>query len=251
MNPTALDSYPLTRAQSLALHEQGFVGPLTLWEPSETGAIRALLERLYLDDPDPTVGPNIRHIRHLEVVELLRRRQLTDAMASVMGEDLFLWRVGFFNKAAREKRGEIPWHQDRNYWPLEPVIVCSAWIAVDDVDIDNSAMHVIPGSHRQMVPHIPATDEQVFQEQADPAYFDVHEAVPIELRAGQFVLFNERLLHWSRPNTSDRRRFGLAARVLPPQVRVLDYDSESHGLVQLRGGDPLGFNRIVEPAATD
>jgi ectoine hydroxylase-related dioxygenase (phytanoyl-CoA dioxygenase family) len=210
-----------------------------------------MLERLYLHDPDPTVGENIRHIRHGEIVELLRRRQLTDAMASVMGKDLFLWRVGFFNKAAKEERGEIPWHQDRNYWPLEPVIVCSAWIAVDDVYVENSAMHVIPGSHRKMVPHIAATAEQVFPEQADPAHFDAGKAVPIELRAGQFVLFNERLLHWSRPNTSTRRRFGLAARVLPPQVRVLGYDSEAHGLVQLHGGDPLGFNRIVEPVATN
>jgi ectoine hydroxylase-related dioxygenase (phytanoyl-CoA dioxygenase family) len=249
MAPTELNSYALTEAQTLALHEDGFVGPLTLWEPFETAAIRAVLERLYLDDPDPTIGPNIRHIRHQEIVDLLHRRQLTDAMASVMGEDLFLWRVGFFNKAAREKRGEIPWHQDRNYWPLEPVIVCSAWIAVDDVDVDNSAMHVIPGSHRQLVPHIPATEEQVFLEQADPNHFNVEQAVPIELRAGQFVLFNERLLHWSPANVSDRRRFGLAARVLPPQVRVLTYDSEAHSLVQLRGGDPLGFNRIVEPGA--
>ena len=242
----AEDRYALTETQTLDLHEQGFVGPLTLWESSETDAIRSMLERIYIDDPDPAAGVNIRHVRHREIVDLLRRRQLTDAMASVMGEDLFLWRVGFFNKVARDTRGEIPWHQDRNYWPLEPVIVCSAWVAVDDVDVDNSAMHVIPGSHRQLVPHIPATDGQVFQEQADPAYFDVEDAVPIEMRAGQFVLFNERLLHWSQPNTSDRRRFGLTVRVLPPQVRVLDYDSDAHGLVQLRGGDPLGFNRIVE-----
>ena len=92
--------------------------------------------------------------------------------------------------------------------------ICSAWVAVDDVDVDNSAMHVIPGSHRQLVPHISATEDQVFEEQADPAHFDPSQAVPIELKTGQFVLFNERLLHWSKPNTSDRRRFGLAVRVL-------------------------------------
>ncbi len=95
------------------------------------------------------------------------------------------------------------------------------------------------------MPHIPATKEQRFQEQADPAHFDPNQAVPMEMRAGQFVLFNERLLHWSKPNSSDRRRFGLAVRVLPPQVRVLEYGSDAHGLVQLRGGNPLGFNRIL------
>ncbi|HJP34228.1 MAG TPA: phytanoyl-CoA dioxygenase family protein [Candidatus Latescibacteria bacterium] len=237
----------LTADQTLALHEDGYIGPLTLWEPPETPRIGDMLEGLYLRHPDGSTGQNIRHVKHPEIVELFRRSQLTDAMASILGQDLFLWRVGFFNKEPHETRGEIPWHQDRNYWPLEPLIVCSAWVAVDDVDAENSAMHVIPGSHRQLVPHIPATEGQVFQEQADPAHFDPDQAVPIELQAGQFVLFNERLLHWSPPNSSNRRRFGLAVRVLPPQVRVLRYDSEAHGVVQLRGGDPLGFNRIVEP----
>ena len=240
-------SHALTQEQTLALHEQGFVGPLTMWEPSETARVREMLEGFYLGNPDPSVGQNNRFLKHSEIVELFRRPQMTDAMASVIGEDLFLWRIGFFNKEPHETGREIPWHQDRNYWPLEPMVVCSAWVAVDDVDVDNSAMHVIPGSHRQLVPHISATEDQVFQEQADPAHFDPSQAVPIELKTGQFVLFNERLLHWSKPNTSNRRRFGLAVRVLPPMVRVLRYDSDVHGLVQLRGGDPLGFNRIVTP----
>ena len=240
-------SYGLTSEQILTLHEQGFVGPLTLWESSETASIRDMLEGLYLRNPDRSVGQNNRFVKHLEIVDLFRRPRLTDAIASVIGKDLFLWRIGFFNKEPHETKGEIPWHQDRNYWPLEPPIVCSAWVAVDDVDVDNSAMHVIPGSHRQLVPHIPATEEQLFREQADPAHFDTDQAIPIELQAGQFVLFNERLLHWSRPNTSNRRRFGLAVRVLPPMVRVLRYDCDAHGVVQLRGGDPLGFNRIVAP----
>ena len=69
----AEDRYALTETQTLALHEQGFVGPLTLWESSETDAIRSMLERLYIDDPDPAVGVNIRHVRHREIVDLLRK----------------------------------------------------------------------------------------------------------------------------------------------------------------------------------
>lgn len=237
-------NHSLSQEQVLVLHTDGYLGPLTLWEPSETAAIRGMLERVFIDEPVPDVSPNTRFVQHPELVQLCRRPQLTQAMASVIGADLFLWRIGFFNKVAGETR-EIPWHQDRNYWPLEPLVVCSAWVAVDDVDVGNGAMHVIPGSHRQLVPHIEATDGQVFAEQADPAHFDVESAVPIELRAGQFVLFNERLLHWSPPNRSNRRRFGLAVRVVPPMVRVLQFDSPDHGLVQLAGSDPLGFNRLV------
>ena len=166
-----------------------------------------------------------------------------------MGNDLFLWRIGAFIKEANAGLGlkEIPWHQDRNYWPIEPAIVCSAWLAVDDVDTENSAVHIIPKTHRELIPHIPASEGQAFLEQADPRFYDASKAIPMCLKAGEFFLFNERLMHWSKPNDSERRRFGMAIRVLPPQVRVLDYDCPEHGLVQLHGGDPLGFNKIVEP----
>ena len=41
----------------------------------------------------------------------------------------------------------VSWHQDASYWPLTPSRVVSAWPAIDDTAVDNSAMQVIPGSH--------------------------------------------------------------------------------------------------------
>ena len=40
------------------------------------------------------------------------------------------------------------WHQDAPYWRMDPVGSFSAWIAVDDVDVDNGCLHFVPGSHR-------------------------------------------------------------------------------------------------------
>lgn len=246
----ATASYALSPEQVLEVHQRGFLGPFRLWEEHETPQMQAMLEELYINNPDDSVPGNNRFLKHPEIVDLLKRPALCDRMASIIGEDLFLWRIGAFIKEAHAGglgSKEIPWHQDRNYWPLEPSLVCSAWLAVDDVDEENSAVHFIPGTHRQLIPHIPPSPGQAFRAQADPDYFDVSEAVPMNLKAGEFVIFNERLLHWSRPNNSDRRRFGLAIRVLPPQVRVTEYDCEQHGLVQLRGNNPLNFNRLVEP----
>lgn len=244
-----LESLALSPEQVKTFHEQGYLGPFRLWDESETPAIRAMLEEFYINNPDDTVASNNRFIRHPEIVELLRRPELCEKMASIIGKDLFLWRIGAFIKEANVGLGlmEIPWHQDKNYWPLEPALVCSAWLAVDDVDVENSAVHIIPGTHRELIPHIPATEGQAFREQADPACYDASKAVALELKAGEFFMFNERLLHWSRPNTSDRRRFGMAIRVLPPQVRVTKWDGPEHGLVQLQGEDPLKFNRLIEP----
>ena len=51
-----------------------------------------------------------------------------------------------FAKLAGDPKRVI-WHQDASYWPLTPSPVVSVWLAIDDTDVDNSAMHVIGGSH--------------------------------------------------------------------------------------------------------
>ncbi|MFW5830396.1 MAG: phytanoyl-CoA dioxygenase family protein [Planctomycetota bacterium] len=241
--PAATTATALTEAQVRSFHEQGVLGPFRLWDEDETPVMRALLESVYLNDE--SVHPsNNRHLDSPEVVDLVRRPQLMDRARSVLGDNILLWRIGCFLKAAGGLA--IPWHQDWNYWPIEPAMVLSAWLAVDDVDEENACVQFIPGSHRQLLPHVPVTGMQ-FQQGADPAQVDASQAVPMILKAGEFVLFNERCLHHSAPNRSDRRRFGLAIRMLPPQVRIMRYDSEHHGVVPLSGTDPLGFNRQVVP----
>merc|ERR1712130_729708 len=35
---------------------------------------------------------------------------------------------------------EVPWHQDSQYWPLEPMKEATLWLALDDVTEENGAM---------------------------------------------------------------------------------------------------------------
>lgn len=248
---TSARGHALSDAAVREYHDRGLSRPMRLWGPEETPTMRALLERHYYPEGGGRrPASKTSFATAPDLIELLQRPQLTDPIASILGEDLFLWRAKAFTKAPRDPGAkEIPWHQDRYCWPLEPMIACSAWIAVDDTTIENGCMYVIPGSHRSVVPHIPATEEQLFVEQADPAHFDAAEAEPLTLRAGEFVLFNERLLHRSGINHSARRRFGLAVRVLPALTRVLEFDAEDHALVLLRGADSLGFNRLAPVGA--
>ena len=67
------------------------------------------------------------------------------------------------------------------------------------------------------------------------------------MKAGQFVLFNERTVHHSEPNRSQKRRIGLAVRVIMPIVKVLQWDAPEHALVQIAGEDRLQFNRTTQP----
>ena len=67
-----------------------------------------------------------------------------------------------------------------------------------------------------------------FPEMGDLNFIDAKDAVNLEMQPGEFVLFNERTLHHSEPNRSDRRRIGLAVRVIIPIVKVLKWDSPNH-----------------------
>ena len=226
--------------------EQGFLGPFTLCSPTEMAAWRSGVEAV-LDSYPPDHKTKI-HNRHLDkklIWDLATDPAIIGRMQCLYGEDLQMWRTNFFIKEPGAK--EIPWHQDHNYWPLEPPIISSAWIAIDESTVENSCLQVIPGSHRKTLPHVKASEDMVFAEMGDPDYLDVHQAVNLEMKPGEFILFNERTVHHSEPNRSQKRRIGLAVRVVVPIVKVLTWDSPEHALMQISGRDPMGLNTVTQP----
>ena len=256
MAATLAPSTPtLSRAEVEQFHREGWLGPFTMLERDEMRCFRAQVEAavaapppMELNDVHAQGKLHPGHNRHIdqEAIALLGcHPNLIGRAASIVGEDLLLWRTNFFTKEPGAK--EIPWHQDWNYWPLEPAIVVSAWLAIDDVTVENSCVQVIPGSHRKVLNHIKAGAEMWFSEMADTHGVDLAKKVDIELKAGEFFLFNERTLHHSEPNRSDKRRMGLAIRLITPQVRLVEWDGALHRLIQVSGQDRLGFNapRVV------
>lgn len=71
------------------------------------------------------------------------------------------------------------------------------------------------------------------------------------LKAGQFSLHADMLVHGSDPNTSERRRCGLTLRYCPPQVRRIRERWKTEELI-CRGRDPEGYWRHhPRPAGDD
>lgn len=243
-------NFRLTPAEVAHFHEQGYLGPFALCTPDEMAAVRTRIETQVLttDGPNPKNRLQCRHLDHRFLYELCAHPAICDRAESLFGPDLILWATYFFSK---EPGGsEIPWHQDFNYWPLEPVVNLSAWLAIDDVTVENSCVNLIPGSHKKLIKHLPSRDGMAFGEEADPALVDDSKAIPMELKPGEFFLFNERTLHQSKRNRSQRRRMGMTMRITVPFVKVTHDISPlfpGHANIQLRGSDPLGFNRRVAP----
>ena len=236
--------------------KNGFSGPYELCSPEQMAEIRGDILALLEDDRKTALPEMIQelnpymqagfglHRQHVDIYNLAANREIVGRIQSLFGEDVLLWRTMFFIKESGAKL--IPWHQDYDGWAIEPYMAISAWIAIDDVDRENGCLEFIPGSHRTYFPLV-ATEKDCmdgFPRMSDPGLFDENSSVAVEMKAGQFVLFNERVLHKSAANSSNRRRIGLAARYIPPLVKLLDKDDDA---MLLSGHDHLGFNQLSTP----
>ncbi len=236
----------LTAEEIRIFGEQGFLGPFPVCGEEEMAEIREPLDAVVAEGEGRW---NQRHLDSRAVYELCAKPALLDRIGSLLGPDLALWSTRFRVKYAATK--EIPWHQDVIYWQLDPLVNVSAWLAIDDVDHENSCVQLIPGSHRETIPHAPSQGDvhHDFTLVADPAYYREETAVSMVMRAGECFLFSERALHRSSANASVRRRAALTIRVTTPRVKVRTPGHDR--LILLRGRDDYGYNTLAPPPAED
>tara|TARA_B100000579_G_scaffold322647_1_gene272400 strand:+ start:52 stop:828 length:777 start_codon:yes stop_codon:yes gene_type:complete len=248
-----LDKYEVEK-----FHKQGYIGPYSVFSSTDIEKILVQIETDTEEFKIPSVMArnseqfsgsqkfNQGHNRHLDcpsILYLSTHPGIINRIKHLLGEDLLIWRSNFFIK----KTGgvEIPWHQDSPYWPLVPNLVCTAWIAIDDSTKENGCVQVIPGSHLREIPHISAPPGMNLATMADPDYFNTNDATDLEMQQGEVIFFNNYILHHSFANNSNKRRMGLAIRIIPPLVRVMEYDDEDHQLLQVSGKDTLQFNKVA------
>jgi len=164
-----------------------------------------------------------------------------ELVSGVIGDDVILWGCHVFCKPAGDGY-ETPWHQDGHYWPIRPLATCTVWVALEDSDTGNGCLRVIPGSHKERRLH-----DHLHEDRADltltqrlaPDTFDEGTAVDVELAAGQMSLHDVYMIHGARPNTSNRRRTGVALRYMP-STSLFD---RSLRPVEGKTGVPVDFAR--------
>lgn len=150
--------------------------------------------------------------------ELLSNPKIIDAVESLIGGEIFASPV--YNtrpKVPRVAAGVIPWHQDKSYWPhsnANPVI--TVWISFVDATLENGCLHIKPRTHRKKLL------EWHRETYSGTGYTALHEqqlgkrpTLPLPVKAGTAILFNDRLLHMSTPNLSDHVRWSVDLRYQP------------------------------------
>ena len=149
-----------------------------------------------------------RKIQDLEYDEFFLRYIQTNLFQEICAKiygtqtNIACFRAMFMNKPAREGTNLV-WHQDR-WTNLDRDPKITIWTALDDCNIENGCVHVIPGSHRVLVNSDSASG--FLNEMQTEEVLDKNIPVPLELKAGEVVLLHNWLLHSSDVNTTDKPR---------------------------------------------
>ena len=99
------------------------------------------------------------------------------------------------------------WHQDNGYGELAPYNALTTLTALDHTDRGNGCLWLIPGSQHDGQVKVAQTEEQKLKKAEIIVPADDSKAVPMEMKAGDALIFSCWMLHKSDGNySSDRDR---------------------------------------------
>jgi ectoine hydroxylase-related dioxygenase (phytanoyl-CoA dioxygenase family) len=164
--------------------------------------------------------------------------------------------MSFFAKPALNGK-KTPYHQDGEYWPIQPLATCTVWIAVDEATVENGCLRYIPGSHkanRLMAHEVKDDPNYTLNRELVKAEYDESQAEDLILPAGGMAFHDVYIAHGSEENRSPKPRRGMTLRLMPTSS-VYDrdlarrrhaerggLDMSHHSIFLLRGRDVSGRN---------
>jgi ectoine hydroxylase-related dioxygenase (phytanoyl-CoA dioxygenase family) len=179
-------------------------------------------------EPENAASKVFRVHQRSPFAELAAQPELLDLVGPLLATDdidCFLSQFIFKSPGAWGQ----PCHQDSFYFPFTPARpVVGAWIAATDATIENGCLWVVPGTHTEPV-HAHVLDRRP---NANLGYYeivdhDLDAALPVEMTAGDLLLFDSHLMHFSTDNRSPARRAAMVYHYAP--AGTADHTVEQRG----------------------
>lgn len=200
--------------------EQGFIHVPTVFDAREVEQMRAAIDgivdraaRSGSDDDHTWAGARrqeggealrLMGWHNLEYHDAAFTRAIThprmvEVLTEILGPDVLLHHSKMLVKPPGTG-APFPMHQDHPYFPHAEHSLVAASVHLDDADLENGCLHVMPGSHRDG----PMQHEGAFQ--LSDSEFPLEDGTPIPAKAGDVIFFNYLTVHGSGVNGSDRIR---------------------------------------------
>lgn len=120
--------------------------------------------------------------------------------------------------------GNVGWHQDYGYWKASNTTnMVTAWVALQDTDLDNGGMRTIVGSHKWGL----IEDSNTFHTRDLQALAEKYAAQgsgdwidePCILKAGEVSFHHALTFHGSGPNLTHEPRLSVVSHMMPGDTR--------------------------------
>lgn len=161
----------------------------------------------------------------------------------------------FATKRPHSSAGTVPLHQDYSTTDGRTATAIRLWCPLVDVDARSGCLIVVPGSHAitpaiRPFPHPWAVSGPVEHE------IRTRFARALPMNAGAALLYDERLIHGSDENLSDRFRIAVSCILLPtgslPRIYLLPKGSDTIQILEVHNDTMLeeGFSVLGESYPT-
>jgi ectoine hydroxylase-related dioxygenase (phytanoyl-CoA dioxygenase family) len=173
-------------------------------------------------------------------LEHARSPELLAVVEQLLGPDIKLFSDQVFMKPPGGV--EKTFHQDSAYFHIEPTALVTAWLAIDDVTLENGCLWVIPGSHRGGI-HDHSEKWQVGDRvdmKVPEKLIDRGREVALTMSAGSCSFHHSVLLHRSGPNRTTSARRGMATHYMSARSLWSGSPDEQPEYELLRGREYAG-----------
>jgi len=239
MPEPAANGEPMVNRDPLLFKREGYCLFPRVFDDATIAANRRLLQDAVdsdmLQEPNQLLEPHTLDQRWLDIC---RHPPLLDAVATILGPNLILVYSSVFIKPPHSTDA-VAWHQDNNYWPsVHGTDVATVWLALDDADVDNSAMQIIPRSHTgyreyETVPN--ASADQMLPWKVSATSEMEASAVTLAMPAGALSIHDSFLIHGSGTNHTKRRRAGYTIRYCSTDTAWVDVEEHDIPVYLVRG----------------
>lgn len=252
----------LTESQVAQFKRDGYLRGGRVLTDEQVDLLRAELQRVIDDDgkagvPQPVLLRNLNADRPQapvwQIVNIweaspafrdliVTNKRISEEIAQLTeAPTLRIWHDQVQYKPPKQG-GTTMWHQDAPLWPIiEPMTEVSAWVALDDAEIENGCMWMVPGSHT-WGNHMDFIRENVPTFDAMPKSFEGRDVkvLPCPVKKGEVHFHHALTWHGSPDNTSPNPRRAIAIHYMTGETRfVASGNHPMKKFVEVQDGEPM------------
>ncbi|MGW2779065.1 phytanoyl-CoA dioxygenase family protein [Streptomyces olivaceoviridis] len=210
-------SFPLSAEQCARFDEDGFLALPGLLTKEEVATIIDVADSAHAQGLREGHGGAERTVHDYDIAavnptlwEFGAHERILDAVESLIGPDIQIHHSKMAWTPDAVGKGGVRWHQDFAFLPHSNTSLVSAFIYLDDTTVENGAMRVVRGSHKEgLLDHTDGNGIFLAHCQESRMWADESRIAAIEVPAGSVSIHHCLALHSSGPNHAGRPRRGL------------------------------------------